>query len=72
MDVLAHIASGHALEPLLIGKIAIEHVGFIEELLWRGVLKPPRLRPRWLEVDGAPQRLTRAREGMQLADLVES
>lgn len=70
MDVLAHLASGHPLEPLLVGKIAIEHVPFIEELLWRQVLKPARLRPRWLDMDGAPERLARARAGLDLVDLV--
>ena len=70
MDVLGHVASGHPLEPLLVGKIAIEHVPLIEELLWRQVLKPARLRPRWLDMDGAPERLARARAGVDLVDLV--
>ncbi|HEV3472332.1 MAG TPA: tyrosine/phenylalanine carboxypeptidase domain-containing protein [Actinomycetota bacterium] len=72
IDVLGHVASGHPMEPLLIGKIAIEHVPLIEELLWRQVLKPPRLRPRWLDVDGAEERLARVREGVRPTDLVES
>ena len=70
MDVLDHVASGHPLEPLLVGKIAIEHVPLIEELLWRQVLKPARLRPRWLDADGASERLERAREGVDLVELV--
>jgi uncharacterized protein (TIGR02421 family) len=59
-----------AIEPLLVGKIALEHVPLIEELLWRRVLKPPRLRPRWLDVRGAQERLSFVREGLRPADLV--
>jgi uncharacterized protein (TIGR02421 family) len=59
-----------ALEPLLVGKIALEHVPLIEELLWRRVLKPPRLRPRWLGVRGAQERLSLVHEGLRPADLI--
>lgn len=69
--VLGHIGSGHPLEPLLTGKIALAQVPLIEELLWRRILKPPRLRPRWLDMDGAVERLERVREGISTIDLVE-
>ena len=58
------------LDPLLIGKIALEHVPLIEELLWRSVLKRPRLRPRWLDMPGARERLMLAREGLRPVELV--
>jgi uncharacterized protein (TIGR02421 family) len=72
LDVLDHLGSGHALEPLLIGKIALAQVPLIEELLWRQILKPPRLLPRWLEMDGASERLKKVRGGAAAIDLVES
>jgi uncharacterized protein (TIGR02421 family) len=69
--VLAHLAAGHTLKPLLIGKIALEQVPFVEELLWRQVLKSPTLMPRWLRIKGAEERLARAQNGLQPIDLVE-
>jgi hypothetical protein len=44
----------------------------VEELVEREVLRPPWIRPRWLELGGAPERLERACEGMTVLDLVEA
>lgn len=70
IEVLEHLGAGHPLEPLLTGKIALSQVPLIEELLWRQILKQPRLRPRWLDMDGASERLQRVREGLSVTDLV--
>lgn len=69
-DLLAYFQGGGSIEPLLIGKMAAEHVSVIEELRWRKVLSPPPLRPRFLTVPGAAARLERARGGLALLDLV--
>jgi uncharacterized protein (TIGR02421 family) len=58
------------LSALLVGKLSLEHVPLVEELCGRGVLQPAWIRPRWLEMDGAPERLERAYEGMGLLDLI--
>jgi uncharacterized protein (TIGR02421 family) len=71
VEVLDHLGSGLPLEPLLVGKIALRHVPLIDELMWRQILAPPRLRPRWLDMDGAYERLQRVRDGISLVDLVE-
>lgn len=55
--VVEHLASGGELEPLLVGKIAIEHAAIVDELLDRGVLKPAALRPSYLDDPGAQDRL---------------
>lgn len=70
LAVLEHLRSGGALEPLLVGKIALEQVPLIEELLWRGILQRPRLRPRWLEGLVAEERLSVARAGLTPLDLI--
>jgi uncharacterized protein (TIGR02421 family) len=70
LQLLAYLAAGGSFEPLLAGKIAIEHVPLVEELIWREVLRPPPLRPRWLDGEAAASRLARAREGMRPLDLV--
>lgn len=71
LQLLAYLAGGGALEPLLVGKIAIEQVPLVEELVRRQVLRPARLRPRWLDAAGAETRLARARAGLRPIDLVE-
>jgi uncharacterized protein (TIGR02421 family) len=71
LQLLRYLADDGPLEPLLVGKIALEQVPLIEELLRRGVLKPPPLRPRWLEALGARDKLARARRGLRPLDLVE-
>lgn len=70
IEVLEHLGAGRPLEPLLVGKIALSQVPLIEELLWRQILKPPLLMPRWLDADGARERMERVRSGIDVADLV--
>lgn len=67
--VLAHVAGGGELEPLLAGKVGIDHLAVVEDLVWRGLVRPPVLRPRWLDVDGSRERLDRVRQGLTVLDL---
>jgi hypothetical protein len=43
----------------------------IEDLEWREVLRPPVLRPRYLDLPETAERLKRLRAGMSVVDLVE-
>lgn len=70
-ELLKYITDGGELEPLFLGKIALEHLPLVEELQWRRVLHPPRLLPFHLEQPGAQKRLARLREGAGVLDLVE-
>jgi uncharacterized protein (TIGR02421 family) len=72
LQLLGYLAEGGSLEPLLVGKIALEQVPLIEELLRRGLLRPALLRPRWLDAPAARTTLARARRGLRPLDLVES
>ncbi len=45
-QILDHVGTGWAIEPLLIGKVAAEHISIEHELMWRGVLVEPPLVPR--------------------------
>lgn len=69
--VLDYLASGKELEPLYLGKISYEHLSFIQELQWRKVLKPPRLRPRFLDTPLAIKRLQKLNNGLSVLNLVE-
>ncbi len=70
LQLLAHLARGGSFEPLLVGKICIDHVPLVEELVLREVLEPAPLRPRWLEGEDAAGRLARAGKGLRPLDLV--
>jgi hypothetical protein len=59
------------LEPLFVGKLAAEHIPVIRELLLRGVLRKPALRPRYLDDPAAMERMQRVKNGMTVLDLLE-
>lgn len=72
VDLLAYLARGGDLEPLYLGKIAIDYLPFVEELQRRQVLSPGPLRPRYLDRPEAAARLERVRGGLSVVDLVET
>ncbi len=69
--LIAHLGRGGELDTLFVGKIAIHHIHMIEELIARGVLAKPPLRPACLDRPEAGERLARLRRGASLLDLVE-
>ncbi len=68
-QVLDYLASGGSTDDLLVGKVAIHHLPLVHELRLRGVIRPPRLRPRWLTDPTAQQRLLSLRNGTTVLDL---
>jgi uncharacterized protein (TIGR02421 family) len=69
--ILQALAEGISLDVLFVGKLALDHIPLIQDLLDREVLNPPWVRPRWLDVPGAQERLARLREGASVRDLYE-
>lgn len=69
--ILDALAEGSTLDVLFVGKLALDHIPLVQELLDRDVLRPAWVRPRWLDVPGAQERLARLREGATVADLYE-
>jgi uncharacterized protein (TIGR02421 family) len=69
--LLGYLADGGSIDPLLVGKLPLGDVPIVEELQWRGVIRPPRLRPRWLQWPDAAERLQALAGGMSVLDLVE-
>lgn len=69
--ILEALAEGMSLEGLFVGKLALDHIPLIQDLLDREVLIAPWVRPRWLDVPGAQERLDRLREGASVRDLYE-
>jgi uncharacterized protein (TIGR02421 family) len=69
--LLEFLAEGSNLDVLFVGKFALDHIPLIQDLLERDVLEPPWVRPRWLNVPGAQDRLDRLRAGASVMDLYE-
>jgi uncharacterized protein (TIGR02421 family) len=69
--LLETLAEGNSLDVLFVGKLALDHVPLIQDLLDREVLQAPWIRPRWLDVPGAQERLDRLRTGVSVTDLYE-
>jgi uncharacterized protein (TIGR02421 family) len=69
--LLDALAEGSSLDPLFVGKLALDHIPLIQDLLDREVLQAPWIRPRWLDVPGAQERLDRLCAGASVKDLYE-
>jgi uncharacterized protein (TIGR02421 family) len=61
--IIAYLQGGGRLDSLLIGKISLDDEPLVVDLLDRGVLVEPPLRPRFLESKAALDRLARIQEG---------
>ena len=70
VEVLQHLADDKKLETLLLGKISQDFVPMVEELVWRKILTPGPLHPRYLDDPAAQQRLQRLRQGASVLDLI--
>jgi len=68
--VLKYLGDSGELEPLLVGKIATNHISVIRELQARQVLKPIPLRPRYLDNPQARERLKALEKGVSVLDLI--
>jgi hypothetical protein len=69
--LLEALGEGISLDALFVGKLALDHIPLIQDLLDRDVLQAPWVRPRWLDVPGAQERLDRLRAGASVTDLYE-
>ncbi|MCA1709028.1 MAG: flavohemoglobin expression-modulating QEGLA motif protein, partial [Actinobacteria bacterium] len=69
--VLEFVAERKDITPLLVGKLSLEHVPLVEELLESGFLKTPWIRARWLDMPVAKERLQRVFEGLSVTELLD-
>lgn len=68
--LLDHLAAGGSLAPLFVGKLGASHIEIAQELVLRGVLDTPALRPRYMDNPVAMGRLEACR-GKDVLGLVE-
>ena len=71
LQILEYLAGGGNLEPLFVGKIAVQHIPVVRELQWRGVLTEAPLVPRYMNLPDALERLDELRAGVSVTDLIE-
>lgn len=69
--IVDHIASGGALAPFWLGKIALTDVPAIEELLLRGLVHAPTFLPSYLDRPDAKSRIARLTSDIGLDRLFE-
>ena len=68
--LLAYLGEGGSLDPLFVGKISLADEPLVADLLDRGILVEPPLRPRFIDLPVAADRLKRIAEGLGVLDLV--
>lgn len=69
--LLKYLEEGGDVVPLLVGKIAADHVPVIRELQWRKVLHSEPLRPRYLDFPETEEKLKKLRNGYSVLNLIE-
>ncbi len=72
VEILDYISKGGDLSLLLVGKVAGDHIPVIRELLLRGVLRRPALRPRYLEDASCVGRLARLAPHATVLNLLDA
>jgi uncharacterized protein (TIGR02421 family) len=60
VQLLAYLRAGNTLERLLVGKLALDQIELVDELLRRDILVSAVLAPRWLADPAARERLAGA------------
>ena len=70
-QILSYLATGKDLEELYVGKISHDHLSFVQELKYRGILQPSRLRPRFPDTSQTRYRMQKLAKGLSVMDLVE-
>ena len=70
-ELLEHLGSGGSLDQLWLGKFSLRDLPLIGDLESRGLLRPPRVLPRYLHDPSAHDNLARAAGTDDLSTLLE-
>jgi len=70
VQLCEYLKNGGDLEFLLSGKFALKHVPMIKDLTDRGLLKPPKIKPRYLFDEGYNERISRLRKDISLFEMI--
>jgi uncharacterized protein (TIGR02421 family) len=69
-DLVEYLAAGHDIEPLYVGKIALRHVPYVQEMRRRKIIVAPRILPRFWDDDTIRERLEACRR-ISILNLLE-
>jgi uncharacterized protein (TIGR02421 family) len=69
VEILEYIGKGGEIEPLFIGKLAVQHVPVMRELVYREILKTPPLTPSYMTHPNAAKTLAAVQAGITVLDL---
>ena len=70
IDLMSHLSAGGNLEVLWLGKMGLADAPLVEQLMTRGLLHEPVLRPRYIDDPAAQARLRQAGAVASLVDLI--
>ena len=70
VELRDYLVDGGELEPLLAGKFALKHVDVIKDLTDRGLLTPPKLKPRYIEQKDFKQKIDKLKQGLALSKMI--
>jgi uncharacterized protein (TIGR02421 family) len=70
IDLMSHLSAGGTLGVLWLGKMGLADAPLVEQLMTRGLLHEPVLRPRYLDDPAAQARLRQAGAVASLVDLI--
>jgi uncharacterized protein (TIGR02421 family) len=67
-DLLQYLRGGGEISTLFVGKVGLDHISLVHELMLRGVIRKPSVMPRYTEDETAMKRLEdcRGRTAMDL------
>ena len=70
LNLLTYIREGNDIAPLLIGKIRQDYLPIVEELVYRKVLRPVPIKPRYLE-DEYSKAVRRVKKGITVFNMIQ-
>ncbi|TPE45576.1 flavohemoglobin expression-modulating QEGLA motif protein [Pontibacter mangrovi] len=70
VHLLNYLKEGKELEPLLIGKIRQDYIPIVQELIYRNVLRPMPIRPRYLLDERIKPKLEQLKAGISVFNLL--
>jgi len=72
ISLINHIVKGQKIESLLIGKIREDYISIVEELIYRKVLNPMPLLPRYLTEGEGVKKLAQIKDGFDVFNLIQN
>ena len=70
VHLLDYLKDGHELDPLLIGKIRQDYIPLVQELIYRNVLRPVPIKPRYLLDEAIRPKLEQLKAGISVFNLL--